>query len=659
MFNHLKALVNFLLGDLTPAQHYRNLALIGIALLIVIGIIAGWSVMFSIIAALLGGFAALLTYDWLNSQASGSNHLRQASERIRAGAQLFLLSLYKSIFWLGVVVTILIGLLLNWSTATGFLVGVLVSELIGYFVFNISLRTRSVTLNATTHNLLTATQLALSSGVISGLLVTTTALFGLGFYYTLLLASKTDAMFSILTGVASGAAAVSLLVSISAAIFAQSSIASCRNNASDNRADSVLSEPVNMIQAIAEHIADCTGVATDLFATTVAALVATIIINSQYATIDQLVSYPLLIMAIAIISTIGTLKGLQGLKPNIPPAQLLKRLLIASTLLTAILLLPVTWWIFDSTQLAEQADISISNVYQSAVIGLLLAFALNTVSSQQINSTQASCKYTVVAAYTLIILGGYFAYRLAGLIGLETSIMSLLSLSAIMAAVSTFSRLIDANQSESTEAGQLAQQQQLGAMAAAMSQTYRLAASTLVALMLITASGMLFSSDEGLSLVNIQGFLGIVLGIITTVWFCALLIKAISNVTKNSPSISSSHYAIGMLAKHCKRELLMPALIPVVVSILIGLMFGSKLVNGLAIGVGLAGLLIGLAAMAGGAAWMFLTGYFEYFWSATNQPTGWNEVDERLMSDLYRNAIASTLSPLIKIIAVITLLMTV
>ncbi|MEE9412325.1 MAG: sodium/proton-translocating pyrophosphatase [Methylococcales bacterium] len=175
MSNRFQAFFDFLPGDLSPMQHYRNLALIGVALLIVIGMIAGWSVVFSILCALLGGFAAVLAYDWLTSQPSGSSRLRQSSERIHAGAQLFLLNVYKSIVWSSLFVAILIGLTINWGTATGFLIGVLLSELVGYLGFNFTLRTRSITLNATTHNLLTATQLALSSGVISGLLVAGTA----------------------------------------------------------------------------------------------------------------------------------------------------------------------------------------------------------------------------------------------------------------------------------------------------------------------------------------------------------------------------------------------------------------------------------------------------------------------------------------------------
>ncbi len=666
MFNRFQVLFEFLPGDLTPAQHYRNLALIGAALLMVIGIIAGWSIVFSIICALLGGFTGLLAYDWLTSKPTGNSSLRQTSERIRAGAQLFLLDVYKSIAWLSLFVAILIGLTINWGTAIGFLIGVLLSELVGYLGFNFTLRTRSVTLNATTDNLLTATQLALSSGVISGLLVAGTALFGLAFYYTLLLVSETDNMFAVLTGLASGAASVSLLVSVSAAIFAQSSIASCRNKAFQNSHDRLSSQPDNMVQTIAEHIADCTGVITDLFATTVAAIVAAIIINRHYPGIDQLVTYPMVIMAIAIITMIVVLQFLQRLKAEIQPDQLLKRLMLICASLNALLLLPITWWMFDQTQLSGQVGLSIMNLYQSVIIGLTLAVALSAVSSYQSKATQSTsshsfvCKNAVPVMSAMIVIGSYTAYRVAGLIGLELSIIALLSLSAMMVAVATFSRLIDPDQSAISTAGQIAQQQQVSSISKAVSQTYNLTISALVALMLMAASVMLLSTDTPFSIFNIQLLLGIVLGMVITLWFCALLTQAVSRITEKSQSISSSHYAISAVVKRCKRELLIPVLVPVIISILITSLFSDELVNGLTIGVGLSGLLIGLAAMTGGYVWIYITRYLEYFWSAANKPTGWDdETTEESMPELYRNALISTLSPLIKMIAILALLMTV
>ncbi len=661
MFNRFKALVDLLPGHLTPTQHYRNLAVIGVALLIVIGLIAGWNIVFSILCVLMGGFAALLAYDWLASQPTGSGGFRQASERIGTGAQLFLLDLYKNIVWLSIFVAILIALMINWSAAIGFFVGVLVSELIGYFGCKITLYTRPVTLHATSRSLFEATKLALSSGVMSGLLVTGTALFLLAFYYTLMLASNTDYMVSILAGLAAGAASVSLFVSVSSTIFVKTSIASSEKASQDNVAG-IQSQPVNIIQTIAEHIADCTAVITDIFATIVAAIAATIVINNHYD-ISQLVSYPMTIIATAIISAVVVLQVLQRLNTDMTPALLLKRLLIVFAMLNAIVLLPITWWMFDQSQL-QQLGISIANVYYSVLIGLFLGMALCAVSYynqlkpfSSLTNASKSAKFTVVMVAAIVFISLYVAYGLAGLIGVEITIISLISLSAMMVAVSTFSCLIRPQQSPLSAQDQTAQHH-LGLMTKAVTQTYALAASTLVALMITMAFVVQFSSDTVFSMLNIPFVVGIVIGVVIVFLFCALLIKTVSRVTAGAKQISSSHHAVTQLAKRCQRELLIPVLVPLVLSVLIAYLFGNKVVSGLTIGVGFGGLLIGLAALIGGDAWVFVMRYLEYFWSAAKQPSGWDTVAaEQSITDGYRDSIVASLSPLIKMIAIIALLM--
>ena len=334
-------------------------------------------------------------------------------------------------------------------------------------------------------------------------------------------------------------------------------------------------------------------------------------------------------------------------------------------MLNAILLLPITWWMFDQAQLYEQAGLSSTNLYLSVLIGLFLSVALSAVASYQYKANQSiskppkPSKYAAAIVFSMIVIGIFLAYQVAGLIGVEIAIISLLSLCAMMVAVSTFSRLIDPQQSQSPAASQLVQQQ-LGSIAKAVSQTYTLAASALVALIVLLASILVVSSNATLSLINMQCLLGIAIGVVMTFWFCALIIKAVCRVAVSSQAISSSHHAILTLTKRCQRQLLLPVLTPIIISILIALTFSDKLVIGLTVGVFISGLFIGLAALIGGDGWMFVKRYLEYFWSTANPPTGWDQpTAEQSMSDLYRSAIVSTLSPLIKIIAIIALLMTV
>ncbi len=666
MFNRIQAVFEFLPRGLTAEQHYRNLALIGSVLLIVIGLIAGWSVVFSILSVVIGGFAALLAFDWLRSQPASNGMLRQTTERIRIGAQLFLFDLYKSITFLSLLIALLIGVLMNWSTAVGFLFGVLLSELIGYLGFNITISSRSISLQATSRNLISATQLALSSGVISGLLVSGAALLGLAMYYTILIANQTQHLVEILAGLAAGAALVSLLVSVSGTIFARSSIASWQNPTSQLKVDNIPIQPANLIHAIAEQVNLSTGVITDLFATIVIALVASIIVNSQYGMIENLTAYPLLIVSVSIISVLLVLQFLQRMNATLKSDKLLKYLYLASVTINALLLMPITWLVFDQSQLSDHASLSIGDLYQSVVIGLLLALLISVLScyknklNRNAPNSSFLTQYSAIVMYAIVLVCLYVSYRMADLIGIEVSIISMLSLSAMIVAVSCFSQLINPEQSLSTDPQQLIQQQQLVSDANAVTYTFGLVASALTALVLAIASVMQLSGNEPFSLINLQFLIGILFGVVGIFWYSALLIKVISQVTSNSQSISSSHYAIIGLAKRCKRELLIPILIPISIALLISVVFSQKLVSGIVIGIGFGGLCVGLTAMAGGYAWVYIKRYFVYFWSASNAPKGWDDaVSEDWVNDPYRKAIVSSLNPMIKMVAILALLMAV
>ncbi len=665
MLNRIQALLDVFPNNLTASQHYRNLAIIGTALLIVMGLIAGWSVVFSILVTLAGAIAALLVHDWLGSQPAGNGAFRQASERIRSGAQLFLINLYKSIIWLSLFLFLLIGVSISWGTAIGFLIGVLASELIGYLGFNISMNSRSMTQQANSRNLLAATQLALSSGVISGLLVLGAALSGLAFYYTILIASQTEQMVAIFTGLATGAASVSLFVSVSGAIFIQSSNAACQNSNALNNPQDTASQPANIIQFIAQHVGDCAGLITDLFATVVTALVASIIINKTYPTHDLLVTFPLVIVAVAILSVIVILQVIQRLNSDIEPTLMLKRLMISSAMLTAIVLMPVSWLMFDDSQLLEQASLSINQIYQSVLIGLFLAVLISLVGSCQSKITQTATntsilgEYADIVLYLAILTCLLIAYRAAGLIGIELTVISMLSLSAMMVAVANLSLVFDPTQSGSIQPAQRTEQQ-LGADSKSITRAYDLVASALTALILTFAIATQLLSNPLFSLLSLQLLFGFVSGVVIIACFCGLIIKVISGVILNSQPLSASHYAIAGIERRCKQALLIPALVPVLMTIIFATIFGNKVMTGVIIGVGFGGLLIGLGVMTGGKTWLFIKRCLDYFWTTANMPKDWHTIqNQSWMLDPYRRTIVSTLGPMIKVIAILALLLAV
>ncbi|MBO0709055.1 MAG: sodium/proton-translocating pyrophosphatase, partial [Candidatus Dormibacteraeota bacterium] len=126
----------------------------------------------SVLLAIAGGviavlFAAVLTAIVLR-RPPGNERMQEIGAAIREGAAAYLNRQYLVIAIIGIVIAIILGFLLNWTTAILYLVGAACSAAAGYVGMNVSVRANMRTAQAGRSGLRQAMATAFRGGAVTG-----------------------------------------------------------------------------------------------------------------------------------------------------------------------------------------------------------------------------------------------------------------------------------------------------------------------------------------------------------------------------------------------------------------------------------------------------------------------------------------------------------
>jgi len=437
---------------------------------------------FGLFLIILCGVAALaygvFTSREVVSADPGNERMQEIAGAIQEGAKAFLDRQYRTIAMVGAAVFVIVWLVFSFTVALGFLIGAVLSGIAGFVGMNVSVKANVRTTQASaTRGLAGGLDIAFKSGAVTGMLVAGLALLAISVYFSLLLVLGYEAaghkVAAALIGLAFGASLISIFARLGGGIFTKGADvgADLVGKIEAGIPEDDPRNPAVIADNVGDNVGDCAGMAADLFETYVVTIGATMVLASVLFggsdTVNSLILYPLTIAAVGILTCIaGTFFVKLGPSKSIMGA--LYKGFIACAVLSAILLLPITWIVVGlGTEYAVADGQSFTgwDLYYSAIIGLVVTGLIIVVTEYYTGTDYRPVRSIAKASETghgtnviqglsvamesaalpalIIIFGILTTHALAGLYGIAIAVSAMLSLAGMVVALDAFGPVTD------------------------------------------------------------------------------------------------------------------------------------------------------------------------------------------------------------------------
>ncbi|MGA3303620.1 MAG: sodium-translocating pyrophosphatase [Methylovirgula sp.] len=430
-----------------------------------------------ILCGLLAVAYGAITASQLLAADAGSARMQEIAEAIAEGAQAYLKRQYMTIAGVGAVIFIILGLLLSWTVAIGFLIGAVLSGAAGFIGMNVSVRANVRTAQAATKSLAAGLDISFKAGAVTGMLVAGLALIGVAAYYLILTGPlhhdpNSRETINALVALGFGASLISIFARLGGGIFTKGADvgADLVGKVEAGIPEDDPRNPATIADNVGDNVGDCAGMAADLFETYAVTVVATMVLASIFfagqAVLASAMLYPLAICAACIVTSIAGTYFVK-LGPTNAIMGALYKGLIATGVLSIAGLAVATYLTVGFGDIGTANDVTVNglHLFVCGLVGLVvtglivviteyytgtgkrpvISIAQASVTGHGTNVIQGlavSLESTALPA--LVIVGGIIsAFQLAGLFGIAIAVTTMLGLAGMIVALDAFGPVTD------------------------------------------------------------------------------------------------------------------------------------------------------------------------------------------------------------------------